>query len=172
MSGGQVFFEMSPGGVLLAWEILKPTPPFPGSYGINCNLFAPSMFADSGILAGGSRRELNVYALKQCGAIPVLLDSVRPNAWMVKADERPPKREFSDDWPYSLLINDNTDLCINRHKGTMNALFLDWSVRPVGLKELWTLKWHGKFDTAGPWTKAGGVERDDWPLWMRRFRDY
>jgi hypothetical protein len=49
---------------------------------------------------------------------------------------------------------------------------MDWSVRKVGLKELWTLKWHRNFDTSGPWTKAGGVKPDDWPKWMRNFRDY
>jgi prepilin-type processing-associated H-X9-DG protein len=63
-------------------------------------------------------------------------------------------------------------LCINRHHGGVNYLFLDWSVRKVGLKELWTLKWYKDFDTRGPWTKAGGVQPEDWPPWMRRFKDY
>ncbi|MFQ6035972.1 MAG: type II secretion system protein [Sedimentisphaerales bacterium] len=62
--------------------------------------------------------------------------------------------------------------CMNRHNGRLNGLFLDWSVRTVGLKELWTLKWHRQFNTAGPWTKAGGVLPQDWPAWMRRFKDY
>jgi len=62
--------------------------------------------------------------------------------------------------------------CINRHNGGINALFLDWSVRKVGLKELWTLKWHRRYETTGPWTKAGGVEPGDWPAWMRSFKDY
>ena len=51
-------------------------------------------------------------------------------------------------------------------------LFMDWSVRKVGLKELWTLKWSRDFDTAGPWTLAGGVKPEDWPAWMQRFKDY
>jgi hypothetical protein len=62
--------------------------------------------------------------------------------------------------------------CINRHDGFINGLFMDWSVSKVGLKELWTLKWDPEFDTAGPWTRAGGVRPQDWPKWMRRFRDY
>ena len=62
--------------------------------------------------------------------------------------------------------------CINRHEGGVNALFMDWSVRKVGLKELWTLKWHREFDTTNPWTRAGGVQPDDWPEWMRGFKDY
>jgi len=42
----------------------------------------------------------------------------------------------------------------------------------VGLKEIWTLKWNKEFDTRGSWTKAGGVNPEDWPPWMRRFKDY
>jgi hypothetical protein len=49
---------------------------------------------------------------------------------------------------------------------------MDWSVRKTGLKELWTLRWHKNFDVAGPWTKAGGVQRSDWPGWMRKFENY
>jgi prepilin-type processing-associated H-X9-DG protein len=62
--------------------------------------------------------------------------------------------------------------CRNRHSGHINGLFLDWSVRKVGLKELWTLKWHREYNTRGPWTKAGGVKPEDWPQWMRGFKDY
>jgi hypothetical protein len=49
---------------------------------------------------------------------------------------------------------------------------MDWSVRKIGLKELWTLKWHQNYNTAGLWTTAGGVGREDWPAWMRRFKEY
>ncbi len=45
-------------------------------------------------------------------------------------------------------------------------------VRKIGLKGLWTLKWSPQYDTRGPWTKRGGVKAEDWPQWMRRFRDY
>jgi prepilin-type N-terminal cleavage/methylation domain-containing protein/prepilin-type processing-associated H-X9-DG protein len=61
---------------------------------------------------------------------------------------------------------------MDRHSGGINTLFLDWSVRKVGVKELWTLKWTKEFDRAGPWTKAGGVQPENWPQWMRRFKDY
>jgi prepilin-type N-terminal cleavage/methylation domain-containing protein/prepilin-type processing-associated H-X9-DG protein len=66
----------------------------------------------------------------------------------------------------------NWPMCINRHDGGVNMLFMDWSVRKVGLKELWTFKWDRRFNTAGIWTKQGGVEAEDWPQWMRRFKDY
>jgi prepilin-type N-terminal cleavage/methylation domain-containing protein/prepilin-type processing-associated H-X9-DG protein len=63
-------------------------------------------------------------------------------------------------------------ICLNRHHGGINMLFLDWSVRKVGIKELWTLKWHREYNTSGPWTKAGGALPEDWPAWMKQFRDY
>jgi len=62
---------------------------------------------------------------------------------------------------------------INRHGGgNLNVTFMDGSVRRVGVKEIFTLKWHIDFDTAGPWTKAGGALPEDWPEWMRGFKDY
>jgi prepilin-type processing-associated H-X9-DG protein len=63
-------------------------------------------------------------------------------------------------------------ICIDRHDGFINMAFLDWSVRKVGLKELWILKWHRTFDTAGPWTMHGGVMPGDWPQWMKSFKDF
>jgi len=62
--------------------------------------------------------------------------------------------------------------CIDRHTGAVNILFMDWTVRRVGLKGLWTLKWHRHCNTAGPWTKGGLVQPSDWPQWMRNFKDY
>ena len=62
--------------------------------------------------------------------------------------------------------------CIDRHNGFINLLFMDWSARSVGLKELWTLKWHRAYITNGPWTRAGGVLAEDWPVWLRKYKDY
>ena len=62
--------------------------------------------------------------------------------------------------------------CINRHTGSVNVVHVDFSVRKVGLKELWTLKWHREFDTRGPWTNSGGAVSEDWPVWMRNLKDY
>jgi len=95
--------------------------------------------------------------------IPVLFDAAYVGA-----------RPFDKSGPYELenVITGNWNMCINRHNGGINMLFLDWSVRKVGLKEPWMLKWSRKFNTAGPWTKRGGVLSEDWPVWMREFKDY
>jgi prepilin-type N-terminal cleavage/methylation domain-containing protein/prepilin-type processing-associated H-X9-DG protein len=96
--------------------------------------------------------------------VPVLFDCLRLDA-SVSSSRGPP---LFDALPYFMQC----PMCIDRHNGGINMLFMDWSVRKVGLKELWTLKWHRQTDTAGPWTKAGGVLPEDWPPWMRRFKDY
>jgi len=52
--------------------------------------------------------------------------------------------------------------CVNRHEGKVNCLFMDLSVRPVGLKELWDLQWHRDWNAAGEPAPV-------WPKWMDRF---
>jgi hypothetical protein len=49
---------------------------------------------------------------------------------------------------------------------------MDFSARKVGVKELYTLKWHRGFNTAGTYTKAGRVTPTMWPKWIRNFPDY
>jgi prepilin-type processing-associated H-X9-DG protein len=101
----------------------------------------------------------------------VLLDSLEPDKFP-STDDVPPDEEGElrpRDMRRRFAMS---SFCLNRHDGYVNGLFLDWSVRKIGLKELWTLKWHKNFDTRGRWTKAGGVQAEDWPEWMRRFKDY
>jgi prepilin-type N-terminal cleavage/methylation domain-containing protein len=71
-----------------------------------------------------------------------------------------------------VLPNEMHLICINRHKGYINTVFLDLNVRRVGLKELWLLNWHRNFNTQGIWTTAGGAIASDWPVWMRNFKDF
>ena len=105
--------------------------------------------------------------------IPVLLDSASyyGESYWDDAGPSPPQCDAIPTLHVRAPESRNT-VCINRHSGAVNALFMDWSVRKVGLKELWTLKWHRQYNTAGPWTLAGGVQPTDWPEWMRKFKDY
>ena len=101
---------------------------------------------------------------KGAGNIPMLTDSVF--WWSCRADVgNPPEYE-------SVWTNSSLPSCMNRHHGFVSSVFMDWSSRAVGVKELWTLKWNREYDTNDLWTKAGGVQPSDWPQWMRRFKDY
>jgi len=73
--------------------------------------------------------------------VPLMGDAARDTSTPQERDEPP---EFDGQVYYSdpANINEIRSFCINRHNFHINMLFLDWSVRPVGLKELWTIKWH------------------------------
>ena len=139
--------------------------PMKGSYGINgwCNNPEPG-YHYVGKLEKGHWRTPNV---KGAGYVPLFLGAQQYNMWPEHTDY-PPAYD-GQHWSGS---HNMTRVCMNRHNGATNGLFMDWSARKVGLKELWTLKWHRMYNAAGPWTKAGGVWDSDWPEWMRKFKEY
>jgi hypothetical protein len=140
---------------------------FSGRYGFNQLLFQgfhPS-FLDTTLVRAGWI-DLDDLSLRGREDIPVLLDARMPwSGPMIAAHQRPPLRP--DSGGYGIMT-----FCVNRHETFVSGLFLDWSVRKVGLKEFWTLKWSDDFDRAGPWTNAGGATPEDWPKWMRPLKDY
>lgn len=139
------------------------------SYGQNNWLFNPpgSVKDIQGRPSEWHWRSMNV---RSAGEIPVFADTMwrggGPYTYGIRGD--PP--QFDGQWLGA--DREMMHFCINRHDGCTNFLFLDWSVRAVGLKGLWTLRWHKTFDMHGPWTKAGGIEPSDWPAWMRGFKEY
>jgi prepilin-type N-terminal cleavage/methylation domain-containing protein/prepilin-type processing-associated H-X9-DG protein len=153
------------GGKSTAWcdlIIRYPDSGLSGSYGLNYHVHESS---------------IDRYPSSVRNNVPVILDCMGILAKTSPIDEPP---EYEDSFNFNtdignrspLFHGDMTYFSINRHSGGINSLFMDWSVRKVGLKELWMLKWDEDFDTAGPWTRAGGVQPDDWPQWMRKFKDY
>jgi prepilin-type N-terminal cleavage/methylation domain-containing protein/prepilin-type processing-associated H-X9-DG protein len=165
------------GGTFLAWgrygskdqwrsDISGLWEDYYGSYGTNPRVAIGGF--DRGIVSPGPHY-WKIAHVAGASNIPLHLDCSFMGGYLI--DTNPPPE--SDPVPRaSMRPAENFNFCMNRHDGGINGLFLDCSVRKVGLKELWTLKWWRKFDTAGPWTKAGGVQPEDWPQWMRRFKDY
>lgn len=145
------------GSAFEAWGITSPRPPFRCSYGFNDWVLSP-------IFAGSYIRPwcgLDTFSVRGKANIPTLLDCTDPGGQPIEELFEPPQRQPG-----------GSHFCINRHNGYVNGLFLDWSVRKIGLKELWTLKWNYSFNTANEWTRAGGVHPEDWPEWMQNFKDY
>jgi len=143
-----------------AWEYSYKGVSFRGSYGFNRWVLMGQF--DEFIPRPIRREGIDVFSLRGRGSIPTLFDCTKPEDFEVHTLGGPPELEGLG----------SCGFCINRHNGHVNGLFLDWSVRKIGLKELWILKWYREFDTAGPWTKAGGALSEDWPKWMRGFKDY
>jgi prepilin-type processing-associated H-X9-DG protein len=155
------------GSAFGAWEITSPGRPFQGSYGFNMHLFdTASDILREGLSPSVRLRGLDISSLRGRPDYPILLDAALP--WAGPDALHPPPRT-EEPRPILSLMD---AFCINRHNGYVNGLFLDWSLRKVGLKELWTLRWSRNFDRAGHWTRAGGIQPDDWPEWMRQFKDY
>ena len=95
--------------------------------------------------------------------VPILMDSL----WVVAYPDvtnTPPEIEgngfCSPNGQYQMR-----HFCFDRHgNGTINGLFMDMSYHPVGLKELWRLKWHRNTDLTYPLPK--------WPDWMKSYKEY
>ena len=104
--------------------------------------------------------------------VPFMFDAQWTDNWLEPYEGPQPEENTRWDSPEGHSTQ-WTRVIQNRHgHGTQNAIFMDGVARKVGLKEMWTFKWHRGYDTSGEWTKAGGVTRDQWPDWMRRFTEY
>ena len=110
-------------------------------------------------------RELN---LKGAGRIPLFLDCLHAEGRPFETDEPP---EYDGAMIDFNMTSNMQRFCLSRHHGIVNCLFMDSSISKVDLKSLWLLKWNRNFSMDGPWTKAGGVSAEDWPEWMRGFKD-
>jgi len=160
--------------VFNAWGIFTnsapdgtPAPPdgVAGSYSINGYVLTIPTNAtfEGGVHARDGWRTPNVSG---AGNVPLFIDALRFDLWPLE-NQSPAEYEFA-----AWSGNNMGRCCINRHVGFVGCSFLDFSAKTVGLKELYTLKWHKTFNTAGRYTLAGGVQAGDWPEWIRAFRDY
>ncbi len=138
-----------------------------GSYGINGWVENPPPDAKAVFENFDTSNNWRTPSVKGAANVPLMMDALRFNVFPLPTDA--PAQNPYQAWQSTVHMQ---RICIDRHDGATNVAFLDWSVRRVDLKELWTLKWHKTYKTDGPWTKAGGVAPTDWPEWMRRYRDY
>lgn len=137
--------------IFRAWGIYRGTGLGPngisGSYGLNgyVILIAGGLY-ESGVSAKDGWQDLR--EVLNGNTVPMFVDALRYDLWPLPTDTAA-SNEFAA-WSSNMMAR----CCINRHDAAVNCLFVDGSVRKVGLKELWTLKWHQSFNTAGPWTRG------------------
>lgn len=154
------------GGKSLAWgRFQRENRDLYGSYGVNLWLCDNRCTS----ISCWHQQCWKTRYVKGAGNIPVFLDCMMPGSMPDSLDGPPELEDLHAGKTGNCWMS---HFCINRHDGIINCLFMDWSVRKIGLKELWTLKWHRSFNTAGQWTKTGGVLLEEWPEWMRNFKEY
>jgi len=136
-----------------------------GSYGLNEFVSNPP----PGVTLGwreADKRHWRTPNVRGTNNIPLFLGCWLAGGYPFETDS-PPEYDGVVRWGDEMIR-----YCVNRHDSAVNSAFLDFSVKKIGLKELWTLKWNRGFDINGSWTKAGGVQAGDWPQWMISFKDY
>ncbi len=147
------------GTTFSAWDYSNLT----GSYSQNCAAFGMGYLPGKG---GLHYYSWATWRLKDVSNVPLLGDCM---TWMTLGR----LSHFTEPPPYEGFYGDAlTHWAIDRHTGGVNMLFANGAVRRVGIKEIWTLRWNQDFSVSGPWTRAGGVLPEDWPQWMKRFKDY
>ena len=149
----------------IAWEVDDEV----GSYGLNGWVLNPPLGVETVWGRSPASDHWRTCQVKNANNIPVFTGSWWVDSWPRENDQPPTGISGPPDRPN---VNEMERVCVNRHDGSVNGTFMDWSVRKIGLKELWTLKWHRSYNVNGLYTKAGHVTPGMWPLWMRYFKDY
>jgi prepilin-type N-terminal cleavage/methylation domain-containing protein len=134
-----------------------------GSYGMNSYVNDPPGWAKviQGHPTTNNWRTANV---KGSARTPLLGDAQWIDCWPHHTDPSPDYSGMPWGFDHSISM---WRICIDRHQGYVNWVFLDYTVRKVGLKQLWKLKWHRTFDL-----KGGPTPQSGWPDWMKGFKNY
>jgi len=137
-----------------------------GSYAVNGWIVNPKVWPGTPGSDSGWGDPLHLWRkADQKGAnnIPVLADGLWFHA---VPDDFDKCSKYSDQIEDRSGKNSMQRVCSNRHGGKTNVVFMDWSVRNVGLKQLWKLKWHRNFDTNN---KAAVDPKYPWPSWIKKY---
>ncbi|MHC4618433.1 MAG: type II secretion system protein [Planctomycetota bacterium] len=131
-----------------AWrgnEPLDPLGNLPCSYGLNSWMLSKP--DASGTDAEGGALLWKTPNVKEAAYVPMIFDCAGyENATPWHKDVPP---DYDGHWVQNSSENEMRYVCLNRHNEHVNMVFLDYAVRRVGLKELWELKWHRKWNQAG-----------------------
>jgi hypothetical protein len=143
-----------------------------GSYGVNPWIWC--FEGSSGSRCGGfdpPAWRWKRAVVKGADQVPVFGDCASPCSGGKEGDL---PGQFIDDPTYGTTAGNTgiSNWCIFRHGCETNIVFMDWNVKKVGLKQLWKIKWHRKFDTVN----SGPVDYTPypagWPDWMKTCRSY
>jgi prepilin-type N-terminal cleavage/methylation domain-containing protein len=164
--GATVTLELG-GDALTAWGIVAPSGGRPvgtwGSYGINGWVYQNAQPAGGDLYDKPAKFFWKTPNVKSAAQIPLFLDCWFWCGWPENTNT--PPKEDSRGARYPGDDDAMNRFCINRHQQAVNAVYLDYHVDKVWLKDLWRQKWSKRFDTGGPlpdWRSAAP--------WMASFK--
>jgi hypothetical protein len=101
--------------------------------------------------------------VKGAGFVGIHGDQQWIDAW---PDGKEPPQYEGVPWGVPDHTNSMRRICINRHNRYVNWVFMDYSVKKLGLKQLWRIKWHRRYDlqVVVDWSYGTG--------WLRSYTDY
>ncbi len=146
-------------------------PPEECSYGYNLWLFTlPSNVSQ--LQGRPASLHFRTMFAKNTSNVPLFLDSMWRGGgpWYGQEDGRSTNPTFAGIRPpdrnghWIGYNNEMMHFAIDRHSHGVNGAFLDGSVRHIGLKGLWKLKWHKRYNDNEGYT-------GEWPTWMAGFSD-
>ena len=134
-------------------------PGLAGSYGINDWVGNPTEALIPSSVIGEPSMYWSRPDVKQARDIPLFLDAMWLGGMPRHTDTPTPTQERTGFGSGGHMNR----YCLNRHQGTINAVMVDFTVRKLGLKELWTLKWNQEFDIHH--ARKTGIQ---WPDWLAK----
>jgi len=140
-----------------------------GSYGLNEWVSAPPPGA-AYFWNFPSKNAWRTTDVKGASRIPLFMDSVYvdvfPDTRDTPLENEPDPYEWNTGWG-DWDTNAMRLVCLDRHGGGINMVFLDGTTGKVPLRALWKLKWHKNFKINNPRTEPDAV----WPKWLQQFSD-
>lgn len=151
-----------------------------GSYGVNRvveDMPTDKPGVDATVKAYYDKRLWRTTKMQQAYLVPLFLDCSQAGAGWVDGSEGGLAPDFQGE-SMALTGCENVAFQLNRHgnntDGVTQGVFCDYSVRRIGLKELWELHWDRL------WMGENGTIRNSdaylpsnaWPEWMKKFKVY
>ena len=148
--------------VLLCPSAQLPTPSYVGT-AVNCwggPGMATGSYMKNGWTYGASPFETtdpsfywptNLSTDVNTSEIPMWSDGMWVDGWPLPTDWPPPNLSNGGGSTYVLSVGIGLGrVCMDRHGGTINVVFLDGHVAAVKLPDLWTLRWNAGWITPHP----------------------
>ena len=145
----------------MAWPANNSGNEFRCGYVIN--LWVSDELGNGGLHQGSKQAFWRTPYVRGAAKAPLLSDGQTGNIQCYAFDA--PSEYESDVWTPGPQ-NEMSRACISRHNGGVNAVFLDGSVRKIGLKYLWKTNWHRIWEK-----ELAQSGFPSWPAWMANFKD-